>query len=114
MHAYVGPFTSIMNDVEIRDSEIEHSIVLEGSSITTSANRVDDSLIGKNVKIYRAAGQAVGVPVHARRQLRSRDPLVEAIMTTPSAIRGACREASADRRRQDQAAPGRFPTSAAG
>ena len=30
-HAYVGPFTSIMNDVEIRDSEIEHSIVLEGS-----------------------------------------------------------------------------------
>ena len=31
VHAYVGPFTSIMNDVEIRDSEIEHSIVLEGS-----------------------------------------------------------------------------------
>jgi glucose-1-phosphate thymidylyltransferase len=27
--AYIGPFTSIMNDVEIGDSEIEHSIVLE-------------------------------------------------------------------------------------
>ena len=30
IHAYVGPFTSIMNDVEIQDTEIEHSIVLEG------------------------------------------------------------------------------------
>lgn len=53
VHAYVGPFTSIMNDVEIRDSEIEHSIVLEGASISDLANRVEDSLIGKNVRIYR-------------------------------------------------------------
>ena len=36
MHAYVGPFTSIMNDVEIRDSEIEHSIVLEGRACAIS------------------------------------------------------------------------------
>jgi glucose-1-phosphate thymidylyltransferase len=53
LHAYVGPFTSIMNDVEIRDSEIEHSIVLEGSVISDLASRVVDSLIGKNVRIYR-------------------------------------------------------------
>jgi glucose-1-phosphate thymidylyltransferase len=53
VHSYVGPFTSIMNDVEIRDSEVEHSIVLEGSVITDLANRVEDSLIGKNVRIYR-------------------------------------------------------------
>ena len=51
--AYIGPFTSIMNDVEIRGSEIEHCIVLEGSVITDLSNRVVDSLIGKNVKIYR-------------------------------------------------------------
>jgi glucose-1-phosphate thymidylyltransferase len=51
--AYVGPFTSIMNDVEIRDAEIEHSIVLEGSQLRDLANRVEDSLIGKNVRIYR-------------------------------------------------------------
>ncbi len=53
LHSYVGPFTSIMNDVEIRDSEIEHSIVLEGSVISDLASRVEDSLIGKNVRIYR-------------------------------------------------------------
>jgi glucose-1-phosphate thymidylyltransferase len=53
VHAYVGPFTSIMNDVDIQDTEIEHSIVLEGSSLRDLANRVTDSLIGKNVKIYR-------------------------------------------------------------
>jgi glucose-1-phosphate thymidylyltransferase len=53
VRAYVGPFTSIMNDAEVRESEIEHSIVLEGSSINNLAARIEDSLIGKNVKIYR-------------------------------------------------------------
>lgn len=52
-HAYVGPFTSIMNDVVVRDAEIEHSIVLEGSALEDLQNRVEDSLIGKNVRIYR-------------------------------------------------------------
>jgi glucose-1-phosphate thymidylyltransferase len=52
-HAYIGPFTSIMSGVEIQDTEIEHSIVLEGSSLRDLANRVTDSLIGKNVRIYR-------------------------------------------------------------
>ncbi len=52
--AYIGPFTSIMNDVTIRESEIEHSIVLEGSVIQDLGTRVADSLIGKNVKITRA------------------------------------------------------------
>jgi glucose-1-phosphate thymidylyltransferase len=53
VQAYIGPFTSIMNDVEIRDSEIEHSIILEGSSVKDLSSRVTDSLIGKNVRIYR-------------------------------------------------------------
>ncbi len=53
VNAYVGPFTSIMNDAESRESEIEHSIVLEGSSISNLGTRIEDSLIGKNVKIYR-------------------------------------------------------------
>jgi glucose-1-phosphate thymidylyltransferase len=53
VNAFIGPFTSIMNDAQVLDSEIEHSILLEGSSISNLANRVEDSLIGKNVRIYR-------------------------------------------------------------
>jgi glucose-1-phosphate thymidylyltransferase len=53
VHAYVGPFTSIGAAAEIRESEIEHSIVLEGSVISDLANRVEDSLIGRNVRIHR-------------------------------------------------------------
>ncbi len=52
-HAYIGPYTSIMHDVEIRDAEIEHSIVLAGAAITGLSTRIEDSLIGKNSKIYR-------------------------------------------------------------
>jgi glucose-1-phosphate thymidylyltransferase len=51
--AYVGPFTSIGDRVEISETEIEHSIVLEGAVITGLATRIEDSLIGRNVRIYR-------------------------------------------------------------
>ncbi len=51
--SYIGPFTAIGDDVELRDTEIEHSIVLEGAKITDLATRIEDSLIGKNVKIAR-------------------------------------------------------------
>ena len=50
---YIGPFTSIGKDVEINKSEIEHSIVLEGSLIHDLDTRVSDSLIGRGVKIHR-------------------------------------------------------------
>jgi glucose-1-phosphate thymidylyltransferase len=51
--AYIGPFTAVGNKVTIRETEIEHSIVLEGAVITDIANRIEDSLIGRNVSIYR-------------------------------------------------------------
>jgi glucose-1-phosphate thymidylyltransferase len=53
VHAYVGPFTSIGQRTEIRDSEIGHSIVLEGCVISDLANRIEDSLLGRNVRIHR-------------------------------------------------------------
>jgi len=53
LNCYVGPFTSIMSDVEIRDAEIEHSIILEGSRIHDIGTRIEDSLIGKNVRVHR-------------------------------------------------------------
>jgi len=51
--SYVGPFTSIYYGVTLEGSEIEHSIVMENSSIANIPGRIEDSLIGKNVEICR-------------------------------------------------------------
>jgi len=51
--AYIGPFTSIQKGCKIIRTEIEHSIVLEGSEISDVGSRIDDSLIGREVKIYK-------------------------------------------------------------
>ncbi|MBI2219386.1 MAG: glucose-1-phosphate thymidylyltransferase [Candidatus Rokubacteria bacterium] len=53
-HAYVGPFTSIGDGVVVRSSEIEHSILLEGSSVMDIGARIESSLIGRNVSIHRS------------------------------------------------------------
>ena len=52
-HAFIGPFTSIQDQCEIRNSEIEHSIMLHGSKILNLRRRVEGSLIGMNVQVAR-------------------------------------------------------------
>lgn len=51
--SYVGPYTSIYHDCTVTDSEIEHSIVLEHSSIVGVPHLID-SLIGKQVRLMRS------------------------------------------------------------
>jgi glucose-1-phosphate thymidylyltransferase len=51
--AYVGPYTAIGDDVTIEKAELEHSIVMSGSSISDLEYRIEASLIGKNVRIGR-------------------------------------------------------------
>jgi glucose-1-phosphate thymidylyltransferase len=51
--SYIGPFTSIQKRCKIIRTEIEHSIVLEGSEIVDVGSRIDESLIGREVKIYK-------------------------------------------------------------
>jgi glucose-1-phosphate thymidylyltransferase len=51
--AYIGPYTAIGDDVTISKAELEHSIVLSGSSIADLEYRIEASLIGKNVRIGR-------------------------------------------------------------
>jgi glucose-1-phosphate thymidylyltransferase len=51
--AYIGPYTAIGEGVEIVNAELEHSIVLSGSTVRDLESRIEASLIGKNVSIGR-------------------------------------------------------------
>ncbi|CAB4323122.1 MAG: glucose-1-phosphate thymidylyltransferase [Actinobacteria bacterium] len=53
VNSYIGPFTSIYFDCEIINTEIEHSVVLEESTIS-GVTRIADSLIGKKVEVRRS------------------------------------------------------------
>jgi len=53
VNSYIGPFTSIYFQVAIENSEIEHSIILEGSKIR-DIRRIEDSLVGQNVEVLKS------------------------------------------------------------
>jgi glucose-1-phosphate thymidylyltransferase len=53
VNSYVGPFTSIAAHCEIRDAELDHSVVLEDSRIVGIAG-ITDSLIGREVEVTRS------------------------------------------------------------
>jgi glucose-1-phosphate thymidylyltransferase len=54
--AYVGPYTSIDAGVTVSRSEVEHSILLAGSSVSDLGSRMEASLLGRNVKLSRGDG----------------------------------------------------------
>ena len=57
--SYIGPFTAIQKDCRILRTEVEHSIILEGSEILDVGSRIDQSLIGREVRIYKCPPQPV-------------------------------------------------------
>jgi glucose-1-phosphate thymidylyltransferase len=50
---YIGPYTAIGADCVIERAEVEHSILLEGSSVRGLDGRMESSLLGRNVTIGR-------------------------------------------------------------
>jgi glucose-1-phosphate thymidylyltransferase len=52
-NSYVGPFSSVAEDCQIVDSELEHSVVLARSRIV-DVPRLTDSLIGRDVEVTRS------------------------------------------------------------
>jgi glucose-1-phosphate thymidylyltransferase len=48
---YVGPYTAIGENCHIANAEVEHSILLEGSSVRDLDGRMESSLLGRNVTI---------------------------------------------------------------
>jgi glucose-1-phosphate thymidylyltransferase len=55
--AYVGPYTAIGRRCMIDSAEIEHSILLEGSSVRRLDGRMESSLLGRDVVIARGERQ---------------------------------------------------------
>jgi glucose-1-phosphate thymidylyltransferase len=53
-NSYIGPYTSIYHDCTITGSEIEHCVILENSRVTDIGQRIEDSLIGRNVEITKS------------------------------------------------------------
>jgi glucose-1-phosphate thymidylyltransferase len=54
--AYIGPYTSIGDEVRVVRSEVEHSIILAGSVVEDLGTRMEASLLGRNVKVTRSEG----------------------------------------------------------
>ncbi len=54
--AYIGPYTSLGEEVRVCRSEIEHSIILAGSVVEDLGTRMEASLLGRNVKLTRSDG----------------------------------------------------------
>jgi len=54
-NSYIGPFSSIDDEVLVSGSEIEHSIVLKGSRIENIGTRIESSLIGKDSVLRRSS-----------------------------------------------------------
>ena len=54
---YIGPYTAIGEDCVICEAEVEHSILLAGSSVRNLEGRMESSLLGRNVTISRGVRQ---------------------------------------------------------
>ena len=54
---YIGPYTAIGENCAINDAEVEHSILLAGSSVCDLDGRMESSLLGRNVTIRRGDRQ---------------------------------------------------------
>jgi glucose-1-phosphate thymidylyltransferase len=55
--AYIGPYTAIGAGCVITSAEVEHSILLEGSTVSNLEGRMESSLLGRNVTIARGVRQ---------------------------------------------------------
>ncbi|HST56253.1 MAG TPA: glucose-1-phosphate thymidylyltransferase [Solirubrobacteraceae bacterium] len=54
---YIGPYTAIGEHCHISRAEVEHSILLSGSSVCDLDGRMESSLLGRNVSVRRGDRQ---------------------------------------------------------
>ncbi len=51
LRSYIGPFSSIGDNVVIENSEVECSVIMDGATICNLEKRIDRSILGRNVVI---------------------------------------------------------------
>ncbi|MBI3586809.1 MAG: glucose-1-phosphate thymidylyltransferase [Ignavibacteriales bacterium] len=56
-NSYIGPFTSIGDRTEVRNSEVEYSIVLRDCKVLSVGIRIEGSILGNDVEIVEANGK---------------------------------------------------------
>ncbi len=56
-NSYIGPFASIGDGTEVRNSEVEYSIVLRDCKIINVGLRLEGSILGNDVEIVEATGK---------------------------------------------------------
>jgi glucose-1-phosphate thymidylyltransferase len=55
--AYIGPYTAVGRHCVVEDAEVEHSILLEGSTVRGLDGRMESSLLGRDVHVGRSRRQ---------------------------------------------------------
>lgn len=63
-NSYIGPFTSIYHSCQIRNCEIERSIILEESRVIDIDRTLRDSLVGRNASVKRSAVKPSGIKMN--------------------------------------------------
>ena len=63
-NSYIGPFTSIYHHCEIRNCEIERSIILENSRVIDIDRTLRDSLIGRSAAVKRSSSKPSGIKMN--------------------------------------------------
>ncbi len=56
-NSYIGPFTSIYDNCQIKNSEVEFSIILKDCKIIDVDIRIEHSLLGNDVEVIKTAGR---------------------------------------------------------
>ena len=70
-NSFIGPYSAIGDGCSVEGSEVEHSVVMDGSSIVGIA-RLEDSLIGSHATVSAQPPEAAGAAVDGRRPLPDR------------------------------------------
>lgn len=53
-NSYIGPFTSLSNEVQVENSEVEYSIIMANTRINHVKHRMQNCLIGKDAFVYHS------------------------------------------------------------